>query len=196
MKRFRCQLLILFFWLCGLSSSFSQIASQPQLTDLFTKSEFQRAGLSKLTPEELRALNAAFFRIMVVIGQSEEPGIGTGSGSEFFDSTGTAVAYVADDLTIYLWTGKPVAYLSEDSVYGFNGKHLGWLQKGAIFDNEGNVVAAAAARFQGGLKPAGPKGFKEFKPFKNFKEFKPFKPFFGVTWSDVPARYFFLQGAE
>jgi len=27
-----------------------------------------------------------------------------------YDSKGRPVAYVADDLTIYLWSGKPVAY--------------------------------------------------------------------------------------
>lgn len=44
-----------------------------------------------------------------------------------------AVAYIDadDELTIYLWGGKPVAYLERDTgnefhVYGFSGKHLGW----------------------------------------------------------------------
>ncbi len=40
-------------------------------------------------------------------------------------------------LTIYLWGGKPVAYLSAESddgfhVYGFNGKHLGWFPPPSI----------------------------------------------------------------
>ncbi len=44
-----------------------------------------------------------------------------------FDSKGEAIAYIdtSDELTIYLWDGDPVAYLYDDHVYGFNGKHLG-----------------------------------------------------------------------
>lgn len=58
---------------------------------------------------------------------------GTAAAQEttLFDSRGRAAAYIAEDLTIYMWSGKPVAYLDRDSgggfhVYGFNGKHLGW----------------------------------------------------------------------
>jgi hypothetical protein len=55
-----------------------------------------------------------------------------------FNSDGSPVAYIAlenDDLTIYMWSGKPVAYLESSSgggfsIYGFNGKHLGWFVKG------------------------------------------------------------------
>jgi len=47
-----------------------------------------------------------------------------------YDYKGDAVAYIDtdNDMTIYLWEGKPVAYLKANkSIYGFNGKHLGWL---------------------------------------------------------------------
>ncbi|MFA5689089.1 MAG: 4-fold beta flower protein [Kiritimatiellales bacterium] len=64
-----------------------------------------------------------------------------------FDSKGTATAYIAEELTIYFWSGKPVAYLCKDSaggfhVYGFNGKHLGWFVKGIIRDHQGKAVGA------------------------------------------------------
>jgi hypothetical protein len=47
-----------------------------------------------------------------------------------------------DDMTIYLWAGKPVAYLDlvgsgEFDVYGFNGQHLGWFANGAIRNHFG-----------------------------------------------------------
>jgi hypothetical protein len=47
-----------------------------------------------------------------------------------FDFKGRATAYIAKDMTIYLWDGKPVAYLHGDepkeslNIYGFNGKHI------------------------------------------------------------------------
>jgi len=59
-----------------------------------------------------------------------------------YDSSGNATAYIAEDMTIYLWSGKPVAYLYKGTtgldVYGFNGKHLGWFEKGYIRTNEGD----------------------------------------------------------
>ena len=39
----------------------------PKITELFTFEEFKRAGLSKLSPDELSALNAAIFRVLVTI---------------------------------------------------------------------------------------------------------------------------------
>ena len=89
-----------------------------------------------------------------------------------------------------------MAYLDEDSVFGFNGKHLGWLKSGAVYDHDGNIVAALAERFEARVTPAPLKSFKQFRPFKSFKEFKPFKPFFGLTWSEIPARFFFLSGID
>jgi hypothetical protein len=66
-----------------------------------------------------------------------------------FDASGEAVAYIDtdDELTIYLWSGKPVAYLEDVSggsvgVWGFNGKHLGWLERGAIWAEDGNATCA------------------------------------------------------
>lgn len=52
-----------------------------------------------------------------------------------FNRNGKPVAYIADDKeTIYLWDGRAVAYLSEDQVYGYNGKQLGWFANGTVFD--------------------------------------------------------------
>ena len=52
-----------------------------------------------------------------------------------FNKNGKPVAYIADDgESIYLWDGRPVAYLSEDKVYDWNGRQLGWFNNGTIFD--------------------------------------------------------------
>ena len=42
------------------------------------------------------------------------------------NSKGESFAYTDtdEDLTIYLWDGKPVAYIADGSVWGFNGKLL------------------------------------------------------------------------
>lgn len=55
------------------------------------------------------------------------------------NAKGEPVAYISDGLTkaIYLWDGHPVAYLSNYHVYGFNGRHLGLLIDGMVYDSDG-----------------------------------------------------------
>lgn len=118
-----------------------------------------------------------------------------------FDGLGRPTAYVDDELTIYLWSGKPVAYLEADSgaegfhVYGFNGKHLGWLVNGVVRDHEGDA-ACAVKEVLGRTEVEPVKPFKQFKPFKGFKEFAPFRPFFSRQWSEMPCRLLLAQGTS
>ena len=120
----------------------------------------------------------------------------------FFDQRGKASAYVAldDGLTIYLWSGKPVAYLDRNAaggfnVYGFNGKHLGWFVAGVVRDHDGDAACAVKERLRSTeFEPF--KAFKQFKPFKSFKEFAPFRPSFTTSWGDVPCRFLLAEGAE
>ena len=116
----------------------------------------------------------------------------------FFDSTGRAAAYIepSDDMTFYLWTGEPVAYLHVKSIFGFNGKHLGWYQNRLIYDHDGGVVAAPARVFRESVDAPPPRSLKQLKPLKGLKELKPLKPLFGRSWSKIPAIAFFLQGAQ
>jgi hypothetical protein len=183
----------------SLSACFGQTSS-PGLLGLLTPAEFRGAGLSKLTPAELQSLNAALIRVFAEIG-SETPTSSrplsesrAGSTTEFFDSKGAAIAYFDDDDTLYLWSGEPVAYMDEDSLFGFNGNHLGWRKDGVIYDHDGYVVAAISSRFKTPVAVAPLKALKELKPLKSLKELKPLKPIFVSSWSDNPARSFFLQG--
>lgn len=116
----------------------------------------------------------------------------------FFDSRGRASAYLdlGDGLTFFLWSGEPVAYLVEGSIYGYNGKHLGWYRDEMIFDHDGNVVVASSSVFRTPVEPAPVRGLKGLKPLKGLKELKPLKPLFGRSWSDLPARVFFLLGVD
>lgn len=195
-----------FFVLASLFSSGQKASGPPKVTDLFSAEEKKRAGISKLSSEEVTALNEAIFRVFVDLNSERTSAKVRGSGSQsdgadldFYDSRGRAVAYIAaedEGGTVYLWDGKPVAYLDEESIFGFNGKHLGWLKGNAIYDHDGNVVAAMSNAFSSAVEIAPPKGFKQFLPFKSFKELKPFKPFFASKWCDVPAKVFFLKGTQ
>ena len=118
-----------------------------------------------------------------------------------FNSEGDAVAYIDtedDDLTIYLWDGRPVCYLYSSNgdyhVYGFNGTHLGWFIEGIIRDHEGNAVGVTkkATTMFTNFEPF--KSFKSFKPFKSFKEFAPFQPFLSSSFGATNFKLFLLKG--
>jgi 4-fold beta-flower domain-containing protein len=118
-----------------------------------------------------------------------------------FDSGGRPVAYIAEDLTLYLWSGTPAAYLGNDrregfNVYGFNGKHLGWLTNGVIRDHDGNVVGAFKEAFRSPTKLESAKGLKEQKPIKSATELEPAQPLLSRDWSELPLGVFLLQGVD
>lgn len=116
-----------------------------------------------------------------------------------FDSKGTPVAYVDtndDDLTIYLWAGKPVAYISGENIYGFNGKHLGWWVKGIIRDHDGNAVGVTKEAANMYTQYEGYKGYKQYKPYKAYKQYEPYKPFWTMSWSSTAFKMFLLLGVN
>ena len=119
------------------------------------------------------------------------------------DSDGTPVAYVAfgDDVpTIYTWSGKPVAYLADTSgdgfsIYGFNGKHLGWFVKGIARDHDGDA-ACGIRQAVGSPKLEPLKSLKQLLPLKSLKELEPLRPLFTLEWSGTPCAAFLYQGAD
>lgn len=117
---------------------------------------------------------------------------------DLFDSQRNAVAYVVpgNDSTIYLWSGAPVAYLVDDSIYGFNGKHLGWYKNGVVLDHDGSVVASSAIAFRKAVKPAAERGPQEATPSKAPRESQPITPSVGSSWADVSAHDFFLSNHD
>jgi hypothetical protein len=117
---------------------------------------------------------------------------------DLYDSNGRAVAYIPkdDDMTIYLWSGQPCAYLDDEEIYGFNGNHLGWFRSGVAYDHAGDIVAAVADKFHTLAETSPLKGLQHLKPLKSLKELKPLKPGFSIWWSKTPAKDFFLKGAD
>ena len=116
--------------------------------------------------------------------------------SSFFDAHARPAARldVMDDATFYLWSGEAVAYVVEDSIFGFNGKHLGWLRNGLVYDRAGDIVAAPATAFREPLAGPTSRVSATHKPAKKPAEEPPARPAFGGSWSKVPARTFFLSG--
>lgn len=119
-----------------------------------------------------------------------------------FDSEKNASAYIDIDngMTIYLWSGKPVAYLHEAnsriSVYGFNGKHLGWFESGVIWDSNGNVLCATKIAIGGYTKYEPYKNFKQFRPYKSYKEYPPARPFLSRNFSQTACSIGLALGSD
>jgi hypothetical protein len=119
-----------------------------------------------------------------------------------FDSQGRASAYVVTDdgFTIYLWSGEPVAYLVSEGggdfhIYGFNGKHLGWLVSGIARDHEGNAVCALKDAIRNPqMEPL--KSLKSLKPLKGLKELAPLRPLLSSNWGELPCRLFLSEGGS
>lgn len=185
--------------------AFAQSGQAGQITTLLTPQERAAAGLSKLSASELAALDAALLRVFGELAglltstasAAERAGISP-SDPDLFDSRGRAAAFLqpSDGLTLYLWSGEPVAYLDDDSVYGFNGKHLGWYRDGTVYDHEGNIVVAPASRFGRGVQSPPPRGLGGLNPLKGLRELRPLRPLCGVRWSRLPAAVFFLRGID
>lgn len=111
------------------------------------------------------------------------------------DSKGKYVAYITEEGVIYAWEGgTPPAYLEGESIYSFNGKHLGWFLNGYIVDHNGYKVGAVEGVVKSSslIKPF--KGFKGFVPFKSFKEMAPRKPQILNQWSSIPLTVFLKTG--
>ena len=59
-----------------------------------------------------------------------------------YDISGRAVAYCDDGAHIFLFSGKPLAYLTGRSVYSFQGRHLGWFGDGWVRDRSPGTCCA------------------------------------------------------
>ena len=160
-----------------------------QLSDRYLKTE---------RPVRVVRAVIAFVAVAIAAINAQPP---DGREISLFDSGGRPVAYIAEDLTLYLWSGVPVAYLGNDrregfNLYGFNGKHLGWLTSGVIRDHDGNVVGAFKEAFRSPTKFESEKGRKELKPARNVTELEPIQPQLSRDWSELPLRMFLLQGVD
>lgn len=113
----------------------------------------------------------------------------------FYDQTGAAIAYTENDGTLYLFTGEPVAYIENEAIYLFSGKHAGWFEDGWIRDKNGNCVFYTDTATGGPIKPvkhiSPVKSVKHIKPVKSVKNIKSIKSVKSLSWSSLSNTDFF-----
>lgn len=119
-----------------------------------------------------------------------------------FNSDGEAVAYIDDsdsDLPIYMWDGTPVAYLAPSNndyyhVYGFNGLHLGWYERGVVRDHDGYVVGFQQGTMSKSTRYEPYKRYKKSKPYKYSPKYPPSKAYNKSSFSYTSLAFFLLKG--
>ena len=116
----------------------------------------------------------------------------------FYEHSGKPIAYTEDDVHIFLYTGYPVGYLFDDSVYSYSGRHLGTVRMGWIRDHAGNGVFFTDEALNGGpplpqkqVKP--PKLLKKPKPLKGRREAPPPRAEETAEWSAHSSERFFIS---
>ena len=115
----------------------------------------------------------------------------------FYDVNGRPIAYTDDGRHIYAFSGLPLAYLDVDSVFAFDGQHLGWWDRGWVCDHQGaRVFFTDSAIIDGPPMPA--KYIPPAKRLRNlpppvpaFKQVKPVPVVGGSGWSLRSGVHFF-----
>lgn len=122
-----------------------------------------------------------------------------------YDKDKEAIAYIdyEDEATIYTFEeGEPVAYIvSEELVYGFNGKLLGWYSDGVIYDRTYYAVGAKQGIAREGIntvvtRPEKVKHVKRVKPVKHVRENSLTHPLLKNNWSETTLPEFFANGKK
>jgi hypothetical protein len=134
---------------------------------------------------------AALILLLILVGLLRVPSVARGEEVPLLNHLGVGVAYVdrEDDSTIYLWGGIPTAYLDGTSIYGFNGRHLGWFEEGMVWGNQGLKVGYTEDTIADVGKTSKVdrlKGVKQLKPVPVPPEPAPPKPAYTDMASPVP----------
>lgn len=128
----------------------------------------------------------------------EAQGLGEISVLYFYGSGGEPVAFSPDNVTLYLWSGDPAAYVTGGAVYTFNGRHLGWANGGWLTDRDNTPAlftpGASAGPSKPTIKQTGPKaGQPRQVPMKAMAAQPPMRPTLKRTWSPHANAGYFAQ---
>lgn len=113
----------------------------------------------------------------------------------FYTKSGSPVAYIEDGCHIFLFTGECVGYIFEDSIFSFDGRHLGFFRDGWVRDNNGKCVLFIRSAKKGPdrrRKDIGRvKNPKATIPSKKQREKQPKKLEIKQEWSELSLLQFF-----
>ena len=116
----------------------------------------------------------------------------------FYDAAGAGCCFSPDNTTLYLWSGKPAAYVVNNVVYAFSGRHLGWFEAGWLTDRANKPALFTAEAGGGPRKPAlqlmGPKPSQPQQiPLRAAAAQPPARPALSREWSPRASSSYFSQ---
>jgi hypothetical protein len=113
----------------------------------------------------------------------------------FYDRSGHPSVYSEDGVHLFTFSGSAVGYIEKDSVYAYNGRHLGWIEDGWIRDHAGEGVFFTDDATGGPEKsvrsPVPLRKVKHVKPKKEVRQLRPVKAQKTRTWSRALGEAFF-----
>jgi hypothetical protein len=106
-----------------------------------------------------------------------------------FDGDGEVYAWLNEDGKIYGLDGQNLAFIEGDSIYDWDGNHVGWWTDGHIRDSYGAVALFTSEASNLGvlkpmraLRPLAP--LRELSPMKPMKSMKPMRPLKQMAWAE------------
>lgn len=112
-----------------------------------------------------------------------------------YNVEGRAVAYIYEGEYIYLYNGRPVAFLYEQFVYAYSGAYLGWIQDGWLFDRQGYRVFFTEKATGGPVRPVRQvrpvRGVRGVRPVRGVRQVRPARPARTMSWSRLSDDSFF-----
>ena len=113
----------------------------------------------------------------------------------FYTSSGKPYAYSEDGEQIYTFSGLPLGYLYQDSIYNYQGDHIGYFSNGLLRDRLGRVALFTNETSAGPTQPS-----KKMSPSREMKQPLPEKahrsepskrPMNRMQWSSYPVASLF-----
>lgn len=138
--------------------------------------------------------------LSVLLAAAFSTGAASAEEITLYDSEGNAAAWIDTSRgnIICLWSGEPVAYLRKDGnipdIYGFNGRHLGWLEKGIVRDLEGLMEGFTKGALSRHTRQEPYRAQRQQKPFRAQPEFPKRRPFYRNSFSGTPLAEFLMEG--
>jgi hypothetical protein len=116
---------------------------------------------------------------------------------DFFDKSGRATCYSPDGEYLYLWTGQPVGYFADDKVYSFQGKLLGWIASGWLYDRHNRPALFSPDASGGPVRPVRRvvpvRSVRQVRPVKSVRQVAHVRPSRSLSWSSAANALYFRQ---
>ena len=113
-----------------------------------------------------------------------------------YDGHGHPIAYIADDdeHSIYLWSGPAVAYIVDENLFGWNGRHLGWFVDGVLYNLKGYRVGSVRNKCSHAVYEGHAKYAKYIKHAKHARYAASARPTLKLSYSNEDLSGLLKQG--